>query len=254
MKSQSRILGVLGGLGPMSSAYFYELITKHTLATCDQQHMDILISSKATTPDRTMFISGMSTNDPLPVMIAEINRLTKMGASIIAIPCNTAQHFYNALCLECDVPILNIVDLTVQYASFLGIKSLGIMATNGTILSEAYKKSCEQHNIQYITPAQKSQYLLSELIYSDIKSGIEPHIRSFDAVADELFSNGSDCLILGCTELSLIKRSFNIDYKYIDSLDVLTACTIAVCGKEICKYPSSLIEFAQVIARKDTYL
>ena len=31
-----KILGVLGGLGPLSSAYFYELITNHTKAEKDQ--------------------------------------------------------------------------------------------------------------------------------------------------------------------------------------------------------------------------
>ena len=164
MKQESPILGVLGGLGPMSSAYFYELITTHTYAKCDQQHIDILISSKATTPDRTMFINGTSKDDPLPVMKKEIKRLTQFGASIIAIPCNTAHHFYTALCEACCVPILNIVELTVQYAAYLDIKSLGIMATEGTILTEAYKKSCRQFDLKYITPSNNSQKLISRLI------------------------------------------------------------------------------------------
>ncbi|MBQ7714243.1 MAG: aspartate/glutamate racemase family protein, partial [Clostridia bacterium] len=51
-----KLLGILGGLGPLSSAYFYELVTKHTKASRDQDHIDMIISSRATTPDRTAFI------------------------------------------------------------------------------------------------------------------------------------------------------------------------------------------------------
>ena len=55
MKANSyyRLPGIIGGLGPMASVYFYEMITEHTLAKCDQDHIDLLLTSRATTPDRT---------------------------------------------------------------------------------------------------------------------------------------------------------------------------------------------------------
>ena len=64
-----QLLGILGGLGPMASAYFYELITEHTAAACDQDHIDIIINSHASTPDRSAFITGRSDEDPLAVMV-----------------------------------------------------------------------------------------------------------------------------------------------------------------------------------------
>lgn len=48
----------------MATAYFYELVTAHTLAEKDQDHIDMVISSKASTPDRTAFIRGASSEDP----------------------------------------------------------------------------------------------------------------------------------------------------------------------------------------------
>ena len=247
MKANSPTLGILGGLGPMSSAYFYELITTHTQADCDQQHLDILISSKATTPDRTMFITGQSNKNPLPTMKEEINKLIKFGTSVIAIPCNTAHHFYDSLCEGSNIPILNIITLTVQYAAYLGAKSLGIMATEGTILAESYKKSCEDYNIKYIVPSNNSQKLLSSIIYDNIKRGKKTDLQSFKAIESELLSYGCDYIVLGCTELSLIAKTFQIEKKYIDSLDVLAACSIAMCNKSICKYPLQLINFAYAL-------
>lgn len=55
-----KTLGILGGLGPMSSVYFYSLITEHTKASHDQEHIDIVLLSGASIPDRTEFITGKS--------------------------------------------------------------------------------------------------------------------------------------------------------------------------------------------------
>ena len=87
------LLGVLGGLGPMASAYFYEMITAHTKAQRDQDHIDIILSSRASTPDRTDFILGRSTDSPLPAMIEDAKALEAFGARAIVIPCNTAHYF-----------------------------------------------------------------------------------------------------------------------------------------------------------------
>ena len=35
-------LGVIGGLGPMATVYFLQLVTQMSLADTDQEHMEIL--------------------------------------------------------------------------------------------------------------------------------------------------------------------------------------------------------------------
>ena len=110
--SKCTYLGILGGLGPASTVYFCELLTNHTLATCDSDHIDMLVSSRATTPDRTAYILDKSSPDPLPVMLAEAHRLENAGVDLIVVPCNTAHYFYDGLARGCKTPILNIIDET----------------------------------------------------------------------------------------------------------------------------------------------
>ncbi len=87
----NKTLGVLGGLGPMSSVYFYEMLTEHTSAESDQQHLNILLSSRADTPDRTAYIMGRSEDNPIHTMLSEVSKLIAAGADIIAIPCNKSE-------------------------------------------------------------------------------------------------------------------------------------------------------------------
>ena len=116
-------LGILGGLGPMSTVYFCELLNRHTAAVRDADHIDMLISSRATTPDRTAYILDKTAPDPLPVMLAEAHRLERAGVDLIVVPCNTAHYFYDGLREGCNTPILNIIDETCAHLARTNIKA-----------------------------------------------------------------------------------------------------------------------------------
>ena len=90
-------LGVIGGLGPMATAYFLQLLTQMSDAKSDQEHMEILLHSKPQIPDRTRFILGQSGENPLPQMVEIGVDLKSQGAEAIAIPCVTAHYFQKNL-------------------------------------------------------------------------------------------------------------------------------------------------------------
>ena len=55
-QNKRQVLGILGGLGPAASCYLYQMLIDHTPARKDQDHIDLVLSSRASTPDRTSFI------------------------------------------------------------------------------------------------------------------------------------------------------------------------------------------------------
>lgn len=228
-KMSSPVLGVIGGLGPMATVYFYEMLTQHTEAGCDQDHIDIIISSRASTPDRTAYILGKSESSPIGAMKEEAQRLINAGAELIVMPCNTAHYFYDELSEFSKVPIINIIEETVKYCYNKGLKKVGVLATEGTVRSRSYDIICEKYGIQCAVPDDETQKTLNDIIYSQIKTGLEPDMDAFFAACSSL--EGCDALILGCTELSLLKKSGLLDSRFIDSLEVLCRSAIVRCGK-----------------------
>lgn len=231
------LLGVLGGLGPMSTFYFCELLTAHTKASTDADHIDMLISSRASTPDRTAFILGQSPKNPLPVMQQEAQRLTEAGANLIVIPCNTAHFFYDGLCTVSQTPILNIIEETVRYLKIQGVKRFGLLATEGTVASKAYHRLCEAQGIECITPFPEEQTQISEIIYGAVKQNKPADFAAFLRISQSLLNRGCECLVLGCTELSLLRREGLPQPWFVDSLEVLAYRTILACGKEPIGFP-----------------
>lgn len=232
----AKTLGILGGLGPAASVYFYRIITEHTQAARDQDHLDIVLVSGASIPDRTEFILGKSENSPLPSMIDGVRKLTAAGAELIAIPCNTAHYFYDQIEKASPVPVLNIVRETVALAKKAGVRKLGIMATAGTVITGAYQHACLENGISFVIPSERSQETLMDIIYGSIKTAKAPDMEAFRGVCDELYHNGADALVLGCTELSLIPTDDLTQYRFIDSLLVLAARAIRACGKIPCNF------------------
>ena len=215
----------------MSSVYFYEMLTRHTDAKRDQDHLDLILSSGATTPDRTAFILGQSPNSPLPRMVADAESLIAAGAELIAIPCNTAHYFYDALAESIAVPVINILHETVATLAGLGVRKIGILATAGTVASGAYQHMCRQFGLDCAVPDPAGQAVIHSMIYDQIKEGRPVDMAAFAAVSARLLDVGCERLVLGCTELSLLKRDEELGAPYFDSLEALAYRSILACGK-----------------------
>ena len=233
----SKLLGILGGLGPMSSAYLYKMITQHTKADKDQDHINIILNSRASTPDRTDFILGNSSDSPLPYMVEDAKRIEVYGADGIIIACNTAHYFLDEVRSAVSVPVPSIIYETVDFLKKSGFRKAAILATSGTVKSGSYQEKCNSIGIDYALPSDKSQNLLMNLIYDCIKCGKKASVDDFLVISDEMKALGCDSLILGCTELSVLadelslKQYTNIPY-IADSLEVMACSSIAFCEKE----------------------
>jgi len=239
MNDSRPLLGILGGLGPLASAYFYEMITEFTKADCDQEHIDIILSSRASTPDRTDYILGKNNASPLPYMIHDARSLETYGATAIVIPCNTAHHFLLEVRRAVHVPVPSIITETVLYLKRNGYKKTCILATAGTVHSGSYQEELARYGLEYALPDTDGQEVMMDIIYNDIKKGVIPPVEKLYRVTDPLFAAGCDCAILGCTELSLLQRSMPADKRFVDSLAVLAAVSIRLMGHETIGFPDT---------------
>lgn len=229
--TENPVLGILGGLGPAASCYFYQMVTDHTLAFRDQDHIDLVLSSRATTPDRTDFILGKCRTDPFAIMERDAQMLVRYGATVIAIPCNTAHYFFDRLAQSLPVPVLHMPRLTVQQALASGCRKLGILATTGTVVTGAYQKMCAEQGLDCAVPCSEDQDGLMQIIYDQIKQGKQADMNAFNSISRHMQEQGCTMVVLGCTELSLIKRDEKLGSFYLDSSEVLAKRSIEACGK-----------------------
>ena len=211
-------LGILGGLGPAASCYFYDMLIRLCPAKQDQDHPDVLLCSKASIPDRSAYLLGNG-ESPLPALIEAIRLLEKMGAQVIAIPCATAHHFYPEMQAAAGVPVLNMLELTAKALQQQNITKAALLATEGSYVSGAFAAALERTGVTPLLPAREGRSVLMDVIYG-IKSGRMPGTEVLEALAAPLIDRGAERVILGCTELSLFARA-GLPESYIDAMQVL---------------------------------
>ena len=233
-----RAVGILGGIGPLATVYFMELVIRHTCAEKDQDHINMVVLNHATIPDRTDFILGKSTENPLEIMIEDAKKLEAAGAGFIVMPCNTAHYFYDEIRKNVKVEMVSIIEETVRYAleTVPGLKKLGILATDGTIRSGTYDIECARHGISCQTPADDERRVLMRIIYDEIKAGKPGDMEALKSVIGSMRARGCDAVVLGCTELSTMCAGGELrDGRVVDSLYALAKKTILLGGKRFRK-------------------
>ncbi len=234
-------LGVIGGLGPMATAYFLELIVKMTDASCDQEHLEVTVLNRPAIPDRTACILGQSCESPVPMMTEAAKTLEMLGASCIAVPCITSHYFFDELQKQVSIPFINLVQETAAHLKENGIQTAGILATSGTVSTGLFQKALEREGIRWVIPDEAGQEMVMHLIYQNIKAGLPPEMPLFAEVRENLRQKGAECMILGCTELSLIKKQYPNERDCLDALEVLAKRSVEFCGKPLRKEYRSLI-------------
>ncbi|MBE0635956.1 amino acid racemase [Candidatus Bipolaricaulota bacterium] len=219
---RSRVIGVLGGMGPGATVEFFRRLVAATPAAIDQAHVRILIDNNPKVPDRMNAILETGP-DPSPALAAMARGLASLGADFLTMPCNTGHVFQSAIREAVDIPFIDMIEETV---SVLSVKTVGLLATTATVTTGIYKTACDKRGIALVTPTDEDQELVMDIIRRIKAGGSGQSVRDHaTAIVKRLAARGAEAVIAGCTEISLIPGA-GMPIPWIDALDCLVATSI----------------------------
>ena len=218
-------IGIIGGLGPLATVKFMEMLNNRLSDI--KEEVEMVVINDPTTPDRTSYILDNTKENPIYNILEMVKKIELFKCNLIVMPCNTASYFYKEIESNTNIHFINIVEETVKYLSNHHIKKIGLLATEGTIKSGIYKELLNFYNIELITPNKEEQTIISSIIYDGIKSGKVIDLNEFYNVINHLKEKGSEKIILGCTELSALKKIYNLNNDIlVDAMEILADSTI----------------------------
>ena len=229
---EKKTIGILGGMGPLATADLFQKIVLLTKADTDREHIRVYIDSNANIPDRTAAILSGG-EDPVPEMASALRHLEACGADCIIMPCNTAHYFLPRLQAMTEIPFLSILTAAAEAckAQFPG-KTVGILATRGTLAANLYQEALVQAGVPYLVPDTPAQDALMRVIYDGVKAGKGPdsYRADFLTVLEQMSAGGAEVFLLGCTELPLAAEALNIALPTVDPTAELAKASIRFCG------------------------
>jgi aspartate racemase len=225
-----KTLGILGGLGPEATAFFYKKVVNFTPVRRDQDHIPTIIFSNTQIPDRVTSITKGNTSAVIDFLQKTARTIEVAGADVLVIPCNTAHYFTTDVLMSITIPFINMIEETGKtITSDKTIKSVGIMATDCTVSTRLFHSVLESKGVSVIALTPELQKIVMDCITA-VKAGDVTLSRrqTLDPVIAFLKNHGADRIILGCTEIPLVMDLDPIDCA-IDPMDILAKRAIQHC-------------------------
>jgi aspartate racemase len=208
-------VGILGGMGPAAGADFVRLFVhecvqymRHRGQAVHDQGFPEHWLAQLPIPDRTQALLELPhSHDPLEFMAQALGRLVALGASSVAIACNTAHAWH--LRLQKRFPqteLLHIAQETATHLAQLQVERVSILATEGTYRMGLYEDALARRNIQCHLPSAAQRALITQGIFEGVKSD-NPALahRCFTEVVNQLLHETHHApVIMACTEIPLV--------------------------------------------------
>ncbi len=217
-----KAIGVLGGMGPEASAYMYSMLIRLSIekfGAINNDNFPEIILYSIPVPD---FISSEEEKEKaLSMLIERTKDLNKLNISNLAIACNTAHLLLHKLQSVSKIPFVSMIDEVVLEVKKNNIKKIGLLGTPVTIKSNMYQNAFQKEGIQVLVPDKSDIKILESIIRNIIKGKIVNQGQRCKKIADALFKNGAESIVLGCTELPLVFTG-NYSLPVYNSLEILS--------------------------------
>lgn len=232
MNTETRVVGVLGGMGPEASVDFMRRVIALTEVSCDQDHVRMLVDHNPQVPSRQLALleGGPS---PEPALAAMAARLEIAGADFLVMPCNTAFAFRGAIEAAVRIPLLSIVELTAAEAMRQGAQAVGILATRGCLQAGIYQAEFEDSGTALVLPSEEELDIFMDLV-ERIKLGDTGGevSASMLSLCSAQIQRGARAIIVGCTEVPLVLDPQMAGVPLVSSTEVLAAETVRLARGE----------------------
>jgi len=209
-------LGVLGGLGPETTAAFYlNVINKATI----KHRPSICIWSAPLNIKKESAYMASGANKPyyLEILKKGIKTLEDAGSDVIVIVCNTVHEFYHELQALTKIPIINLIDEVAHEVKSKYWKEALIFATSNIIQSKLYQRALEKVGVKLIVPNQKDQKIIDKLILKILHANAHTQ-ADIDIISNIIEKYQCHYIVLACTDLF---KFFPNKASVIDSTEVL---------------------------------
>lgn len=219
-------IGLIGGTGWPSTALYYERLNR----LAEPGTVPVLIASLSFAPILADAERGRF-DLVTAAFVAAGQGLAAAGAGVIGVCAATAHLAFDAVAAAVPVPCLHIAEPFRRPADLLpdgllanGLPSkgaaVGVLGTAQTLETGIFSGPLAAAGHRVVTPAAGLVVGLDRAIKTGISAGRPTlaDIAAVQAALDDLVAGGADAVVLGCTELPLIRDRLRPAVPLIDAV------------------------------------
>ena len=202
-----KTIGLLGGMSWESSIEYYRIMNETTKAKLGGLHSAKSLMYSVDFAEIEVLQHQGRWREAADMLVEAAKNLEHGGADFIVLCTNTMHKVADDIQAHVDIPLLHIADPTAQRVKKLGIQTIGLLGTRFTMEEEFYKgRLSQKYDLEVMIPNQAEREIIHRVIYDELVVGkIEPRSKEkYLEIIEHMVSQGSQGVILGCTEIGLL--------------------------------------------------
>ncbi len=224
-------IGIIGGLGPEATADYYKRIVAFFHHHNQSLSAPEIIIYSVDIAELFKFVSEGRWKPLAEWLASKVVALNSAGADFAVISANTPHIVFDQVQAQSPLPLISIVEATLESAKSAGLKKVGLLGTKFTMQSNFFGDRFAKEGIAVVVPSDQEQQYIHDKLVSEIELGILK-----DATRQELLSIitsmknrcAIDAVILGCTELPLILNEGASEVPFLNTTAIHVA---AICHR-----------------------
>ncbi|WP_028138245.1 aspartate/glutamate racemase family protein [Bradyrhizobium japonicum] len=199
-------IGLIGGMSWESTALYYRLINERVRDRMGRLHSaPLLLYSYDFEEIKQMQYAGRWSE--AAASLAEVaRRLESSGARAIVLCTNTMHKLAPEIVSSVTIPFIHLGDATAQRIRAKGYRRVGLLGTRFTMEEDFYIDRLRAHDLDVLVPPPEARADVNRIIYDELCLGIvaDASRRRYQDVMAALVAAGAECIILGCTEITML--------------------------------------------------
>ena len=200
-------IGIIGGLGPEATVDYYKRITGFFHQHNQSLSTPEIIIYSVDIEELFRLVTERRWEDLARWLTSKLIALKNAGADFAVISANTPHIVFDQVLAQSPLPLISIVEATLESAKSMDLKKVGLLGTRFTMQANFFGDRFIKESIAVVVPNDQEQQYIQDKLVSEIELGIfneETRKGLLSIITSMKNRDNIEAVILGCTELPLI--------------------------------------------------
>lgn len=230
-----KTIGMLGGMSWESTASYYKAINQGVKSVLGGlSSAKICLYSVDFSEIEKLQHAGKWDETAL-ILTKAAQSVEAGGADFLLICTNTMHKVADEIQANISIPILHIADATAAKLVSDSITKVGLLGTRFTMEQDFYKsRLINKFGIEVVVPNDDERTVVHNVIYDELCKGIlkSESKEQYLSIVNNLFEQGAEAVILGCTEIALLIQQKDTDVPLYDTTEIHAASAVELAVKD----------------------
>jgi len=201
-------IGLVGGMSWESSIEYYKLLNLGVEQRLGGLHSARVVVSSVEFAELTDLQRADRWDDVAALLAKAAQGVEAAGADMLLM-CTTAFHIVaDQVEAAVAIPFVHLADVVADACRSRGLSTVGLIGTTFAMERPFFRDRLASHDLEVVVPQPARHDAINQIIYGELVHGkvLDSSRATVVRLIDELWDQGAQGVILGCTELELLVK------------------------------------------------